>query len=177
MTLAAWTDYEYSTGSFQASVFDTESSTVAGVWADNSSAPGATLAFSATAMSPTVSHYAWLNIRTSSGSTVGGTVTLSSSTTSGDLVPVLEYRAVRTATTSTTCDATAFSDSPTYIAGGASSYLAVTSVPGSPVESTITSPSGELRFCFEVRVQSGASNSYQGDTADVTWQFSAVSSS
>lgn len=177
MTLAAWTDQEFATGSFQTSIFNTESSTVADVWASNTTAPGATLAFSATSMSPTVSFYAWINIRTTSASTVGGTITLADSATTGDLVPVLEYRAVRTAATTTTCDSTAFSGSPTYIAGGSSTYLAVTGVPASAVESSITSPSGELRFCFEVRVQSGAANTYQGKTGSVTWQFAAVSSS
>ena len=175
MTLASWTDSEYATGSFAASTFNTESSTVAGVWASNTSAPGASLAFNATAMSPSVSQYAWVNIRTTAASTVGGTITLASSTTTGTLVPVLEYRAVRTAATSTTCDTTAFSGTPTYIAGSASTYLAPATVPTSPVASAITSPSGELRYCFEVRVQSGAANTYQGGTGTVTWLFSGIS--
>ena len=174
MTLASWTDSEYATGSFAASTFNTESSTVAGVWASNTSAPGASLAFNATAMSPSVSQYAWVNIRTTAASTVGGTITLASSTTSGTLVPVLEYRAVRTAATSTPCDTTAFTG--TYIAGSASTYLAVTTVSASPVGSAITSPSGELRYCFEVRVQAGAANTYQGGTGTVTWLFSGISS-
>lgn len=176
VTLASWTDHEYATGSFTASTFDTESSTVADVWASNSSAPGATLAFNATGMSPTDSKYAWVNVRTTAGSNVNGILELAGSDTSGTLVTVLQYRAVRTATTSTTCDATAFSGSPTWIAGGSSSYIAVNTVPGSPVQSTITSPSGELRFCFDVRIESGAANSYQGTTGSVTWHFSATSS-
>lgn len=175
MTLASWTDYENATGSFAASTFNTESSTVAGVWASNTSTPGAALAFNATAMSPSVLHYAWVNIRTTTASTVGGTITLASSTTGGGLVPVLEYRAVRTASTTTTCDSTAFAGTPTYIAGSASTYLAVTTVPGSPVGSAITAPSGQLRYCFEVRVEAGAANTYQGETGTVTWLFSAIS--
>ena len=176
ITLASWTDDEYASGSFAASTFNTESSTVAGVWASNTSSPGAALAFNASGMSPSVSYYAWINIRTSAASTVGGTVQLASSATSGGLVPVLEYRAVRTAATSTTCDPTAFGGSPTYVAGGSASYLAVTAVPGTPVVSNISSPSGELRFCFETRVQAGATNSYQGTSATVTWLFAATSS-
>lgn len=175
ITLAAWNDSEYATGSFTASTFNTESSTVAGVWASNTVAPGAALAFGATAMSPTVSSYAWINIRTTAASTVGGTITLASVTQVGTLAAVLEYRAVRTPATTTTCDATAFAGTPTYIAGGSSTYLAVTGVPGTPVASAITSPSGELRFCFDVRVTSSAANSYQGTSATVTWLFSAVS--
>ncbi len=175
-TLAAWTDGEYGTGSFTASVFGTESQTASSSWASHTpSGNAATLAFNATAMSPTVSFYAWIDIRTTSTTNVDGTVALTgSSNNSGALLPALEYRAVRTA--STTCDATAFSGSPTWIVGP--SYLAITSVPGSPVLSTITVPSGatpELRFCFEARIQSGASNSYQGTSGTVTWEFTAMS--
>jgi predicted ribosomally synthesized peptide with SipW-like signal peptide len=176
LTLASWNDSEYASGSFAASTFDTESSTVSGVWANNSSTPGASLVFNATAMSPSVSQYAWVNIRTTAASTVGGTITLASSTTSGTLIPALEYRAVRAAAVSTSCTASAFSGTPTYIAGSATTYLAVTTVPASPVASAITSPSGELRYCFDVRVQSAASNTYQGKTGTVTWLFSGISS-
>jgi predicted ribosomally synthesized peptide with SipW-like signal peptide len=175
LTLASWNDSEYASGSFAASTFNTESSTVSGVWASNTSAPGASLAFNATAMSPSVSQYAWVNIRTTAASTVGGTITLASSTTSGTLIPVLQYRAVLTAAIDTTCDSSAFSGTPTYIAGSAATYLAVTTVPASPVASAITSPSGELRYCFDVRVQSGANNTYQGGTGTVTWLFSGIS--
>ncbi|GGM46326.1 hypothetical protein GCM10011608_33860 [Micromonospora sonchi] len=178
VTLAAWTDGEYGTASFTASTFGTESQTVSSSWASHTPAgSAATLAFNATAMSPTVSYYAWIDIRTTSTTSVDGAVELTgSSNNSGALVPALEYRAVRTPSTSTTCAATAFAGSPTWIVGP--SYLAVTSVPGSPVSSAITAPSGttpELRFCFEVRIQSGASNSYQGASAIVTWQFTATS--
>ncbi|MEU1590773.1 SipW-dependent-type signal peptide-containing protein [Micromonospora sp. NPDC005710] len=177
-TLAAWTDSEYGTGSFGASIFGTESQTASSSWASHTPvANAATLAFNATAMSPSVSFYAFLDIRTTSTTNVGGTVALtSSSNNSGALLPALEYRAVRTATTSTTCAAAAFSGSPTWIVGP--SYSAITAVPGSPVSSAITVPAGatpQLRFCFEVRVQSGASNTYQGTTGIVTWEFTATS--
>ncbi|MCZ7418630.1 MULTISPECIES: SipW-dependent-type signal peptide-containing protein [unclassified Micromonospora] len=177
-TLAAWTDGEYGTGSFAASVFGTESQTASSSWTSHTPAANAAiLAFSATAMSPSVSFYAYLDIRTTSTTNIGGTVTLtSSSNNSGALLPVLEYRAVRTPSTGTTCSAAAFTGTPTWIVGP--SYLGVTSIPGPPVSSAITPPSGgtpQLRFCFEVRVQSGANNSYQGTTGAVTWEFTATS--
>lgn len=175
MTIAAWTDSENVTGSFGASTFITESSTVSGVWASNATSPGATLAFNASGMSPSASFYAWVNVRTTAASTVGGTITLASATTSGLLVPVLEYRAVRTPATGTTCDGSAFTGTPSFIAGSGSTYLSVTTVPGSPISSPITAPSGEIRYCFEVRVQSGAANSYQGQAGSVHWLFSGTS--
>ncbi|MHA7306635.1 SipW-dependent-type signal peptide-containing protein [Arthrobacter sp. TMN-49] len=175
MTVAAWTNSENVTGSFAASTFTTESSTISGVWASNTTSPGAGLAFNAVAMSPSVSLYAWANVRTTAASTVGGTITLASVSTSGPLVPVLEYRAVRTPAVGTGCDGNAFTGTPTFIAGSVSTYLAVTTVPASPVTSAITAPSGEIRYCFEVRVQPGAANSYQGQTGAVHWLFSGIS--
>ena len=58
-TLAAWTDTENATGGFGASVFGTESQSAGSpTYASNTTAPGATLSFDATAMSPGTSFYA-----------------------------------------------------------------------------------------------------------------------
>jgi len=176
ITLASWNDSEHATGSFATSTFDLESSTVDGVWASNTSAPGAALAFNATALSPSVSRYAWINVRTTAASTVGGVVTLASSTNTGALVPVLEYRAVLTASPSTACDASAFTGTPTYIAGSAGTYIAASTVPAAAVATAITAPSAQVRYCFDVRVAAGTANSFQGATGTVTWLFSGVSS-
>ncbi|WKU03379.1 hypothetical protein [Micromonospora sp. HUAS LYJ1] len=177
-TLASWTDGEYGTGSFAASVFGTESQTSSSSWASHTPAANAAmLVFNATAMPPAVSYYTWIDIRTTSTSTTGGTVALSnSSNNSGLLLSVLEYRVVRTATTGTTCAAAAFSGSPIWIVGP--SYTSITSVPSPAVSSPITAPGGatpQLRFCFETRIQSGASNTYQGTTGSVTWRFTSTS--
>lgn len=175
MVLAAWTDSENVKGAFSASTFNTESSTVSGVWASNTTSPGAGLAFNATSMSPTVSLYAWVNVRTTAASSVGGTIALASASTSGPLVPVLEYRAVGTRAVGTICDGSAFTGTPAFIAGSSSTYLAVTTVAVPSVASPITAPGGELRYCFEVRVQSGAANSYQGQAGTVNWLFTGIS--
>ncbi len=177
VTLASWVDREYGSATFTASTFDTESTSAATStgWASNSAAPGASLTFAATAMSPGALQYATLNVRTTAGTTVPGTIVLSSATTTGTLPTVLEYRLVRTATTSTACNAAAFSSS-TYIAGAATpTYLAPTTVPGSPVSSTLAAAGGEIRYCFEVRRQPTAATSYQGATGTITWQFAATS--
>jgi hypothetical protein len=129
----------------------------------------------AASMSPGASQYAWVNIRTTAASTVGGTIALASSSSSGALLPVLEYKAVRTTAVDTTCDAAAFSGSPVFIAGSASAYVAAASVPGPAVTSAVTPSNRELRYCFEVRIQPGAPNSYQGGTGTVTWLFTGTS--
>jgi predicted ribosomally synthesized peptide with SipW-like signal peptide len=175
-TLAAWTNAENATGTFGASTFATQSSTVAGVYANNPTAPGAGLVFNATAMSPTVSHYAWLNVRTTAATNVAGTVTLTSSTPAGTLAPVLEYRAVQTGA-AVACNATAFTGSPTWITGPTGAYLPAANVAAVPVASALAAAGGETRVCFDVRVTSTAATSYQGATATVTWLFTASSNS
>lgn len=174
VTLASWTDSEYAAGTFTASTFRLESSTATSTWKD-STPTDASLMVNATSMSPGASQYAWVNIRTTAASTVGGTVALASSTSSGTLVPALEYRAVRTTAVGTTCDAAAFSGSPVFIAGSSSTYVSAASMPPSAVASSIAPAGGELRYCFEVRIQPEAPNSYQGGTGTVTWLFTGTS--
>lgn len=177
-TLAAWTDTENATGGFGASVFGTESQSAGSpTYASNTTAPGATLSFDATAMSPGTSFYAWLNVRTTTTSTVGGTVALTSAAPTGGLASALQYRAVRMPgpNPSSTCNAAAFSGTPVFIAGAAASYLPVAQVPATQVASPIGAPGAQLGFCFEVRIQPGAANSFQGQTGTVTWTFTATS--
>lgn len=178
VTLAAWTDTENATGSFGASVFDTESQSAGSpTYASNTTSPGATLSFNATAMSPGTSFYAFLNVRTTPASTVGGTVNLTSSAPTGGLAPALRYRAVRMPgpNPSSTCNAAAFTGTPVYIAGAAASYLPVSQVPSTPVASPIGAAGAALGFCFEVQITPGSANSFQGQTGEVTWTFTATS--
>lgn len=178
VTLAAWTDTENATGSFGASVFGTESQSAdSPMYASNTASPGAALSFDAPAMSPGTSYYAWLNVRTTAASTVGGTVDLTSSSPTGGLAPALRYRAVRMPgpNPSSTCNAAAFTGTPVYIAGASAAYLPVSEVPSTPVASPIGAAGAALGFCFEVQITPGAANSFQGQTGEVTWTFTATS--
>ncbi|WP_228484574.1 SipW-dependent-type signal peptide-containing protein [Microbacterium cremeum] len=178
VTLAAWTDTENATGGFGSSVFGTESQSQGSpTYASQTTAPGATLTFNATAMSPGTSFYAWLNVRTTPASTVGGTVSLTSIAPSGGLASALQYRAVRMpgATPSSTCNAAAFTGTPVFVAGAAASYLPVSQVPATPVASPIGAAGAELGFCFEVRIAPGSADSFQGQTGSVTWTLTATS--
>lgn len=180
-TLASWTDTENATGSFGASVFGTESqSGDSPAYASNTTSPGAALTFDATAMSPGNSYFAWLNVRTTTTSNVGGTVTLTSAAGSGSIASALQYRAVRiTAPASTTtCNATTFtSDTSVFIAGDASTYLGLSALPAAPVVSAIGAAGAALGYCFEVRMPAGTANSFQGATGSATWTFTADSAS
>ena len=176
VTLAAWTDQENGSGSFTASVFNTESSIDRATWAHNTNPAVATFT-AATGMSPTVSTFAPFNIRTTATTSVDGSVVLSAITRSGTLTDVLEYRIARLATVTTVCNATNIA-SGTFILGGGSTWVAATAaLPGSPVSSAITAAGGELRYCIDVRIASGAANSYQGANGTLTWTFTATSSS
>jgi hypothetical protein len=126
----------------------------------------------ATGLSPEASKFAWLKIRTTAASTVGGKVTLATSTPDGDLSPALEYRAVLT---DAACDSSAFSSAATYIAGSSSTYLPAASVQGTSVAVPVGAPLDELHYCFDVRIKAGADNSYQGKSATVTWLFTGTS--
>ena len=178
VTLAAWTDREYGTGTFTASTFDTESTSAATStgWASNATAPGATLAFNATGMSPGSLQYATLNVRTTLTTNVAGTVVLTSAATTGTLPAVLEYRAIRTPATSTTCNAAAFTAGSAYAAGSNTpTYQSSTTVPAVPLSSSLPAANGEIRYCFEVRMAPTATTSYQGATGTITWLFTATS--
>jgi predicted ribosomally synthesized peptide with SipW-like signal peptide len=181
-TIAAWTDSEVATGSFVASVFDTQSQTAGSpTYASHATAPNAaTLTFSGGALSPGALAQAWINVRTSPASTVGGTISLTSATATGGLAPALEYRAVRlsTAVPTATCNAAAFtSGTPVFVAGSASTYIPVTTVPGTIVANPIDAAGAQLGFCVEVRIQPGAANSFQGTSGTVTWTFTGTSAS
>ncbi|GAA1923103.1 hypothetical protein GCM10009775_14380 [Microbacterium aoyamense] len=177
-TIAAWTDNENATGSFGASIFDTESQSAGSpAYASRPTAPGATLTFNATAMSPSTSYFAWLNIRTTTTTTVGGNVTLTGAAATGTLAPALQYRLIRLGGvgSAANCVSTAFTAGSVYLAGSSTTYSTVTTVPASPLANPIGASGAELGFCVEVRVAAGSANTYQGQTATVTWTFTATS--
>ncbi|WOP19808.1 SipW-dependent-type signal peptide-containing protein [Raineyella sp. LH-20] len=178
LTLAAWNDSEYAAGQFAASTFATESRSNSGaIWVSTTQGSPATLDFAAATMSPTVSHYAYLDVRTTAASTVGGAVALDSASKTGTLAAVLEYRTVLIGSTAT-CNAAAFSGSPTWVAGGASTYLAGGTMPTTPPNTALSAGAANtLRYCFDVRVTTGAPNTYQGTSGTLTWGFLATSSS
>ncbi|MET0819475.1 MAG: SipW-dependent-type signal peptide-containing protein [Aeromicrobium sp.] len=170
LTMAAWTDDEYASAAFASSRFVVESRTASSAWTSHEEGSPAALAFSATAMSPSTSYFAHVDVRTTAATTVGGTVALEkTSSAAGPLLPALEYRVVPISAT-VTCAAAAFAGQP-YVA------ISLTSVPSASA-ALLASSASTARFCFEVRIKSGSSgDTYQGTTAAVTWQFAATSSS
>ena len=187
VTLASWTDSDFATGSFGASVFQTESNATkpydaSAAWNTSDVPPGAALVFDAVSMSPGTSVYAPFAIRTKAGSVAGEVVlgapsVASSGTGDAELGAALRYRVVRPAT----CEASSFTGSPSFVVGGVAAEPltsgqaagVVNPLPGA----TATQPGVPTQFCFEVTLPAGASNALQGQTATATWQFTATSSS
>jgi predicted ribosomally synthesized peptide with SipW-like signal peptide len=168
VTVAAWNDPETATGTFSSSRFAIESQTANSSWAAHEPQNPAVLAFDATGMSPSASHYAHIDFRTTTPTSVAGRVTPAAvSNDGGALVAFLEYRMAVTAP-ATACTAGLFTGS----------YVAVAGLP-TPVPSVALQAGGAnvQRVCFDVRIVANAPSSAQGATANITWQFTATSAS
>lgn len=182
MTLASWTDTEFATGSFATSRFDTQSSIDNSVWADNTSAPGATITFAGTGMSPDTHRYGYVLIRGKANS-VAGTLTFAAPTvTNGatDASPflgsALQYKAV--AISAAGCSSSTFSTgTPTYIVGSAAAYtsLAAAGSTGVALPAATASPGAPAGYCFDVYLPAGADTQLQGKSVTVTWTVTATS--
>lgn len=187
VTLASWTDSDFAAGSFGASVFQTESNATKpydalATWNANDVSPGATLVFTASAMSPGTVVYAPFAIRTKAASVAGEVVlgtpaVTSSGTGNADLGAALRYRVVRSAT----CQASAFTGTPAFVVGsdGAKPLTQgqAAGVVNPLAAASATLPGAPIQFCFEVTLPAGANNALQGQTATAIWQFTATSSS
>ena len=183
MTLASWTDQEYATGSFSASRFNTESTIDNSTWADNTSAPGPSITFTGSGMSPDTHRYGYVLVRGKANS-VAGTLTFAAPTVNNgtDTAPLLgsalQYRAV--AITAAGCTSTSFtSGSPTWIVGGPSTYSPLATAGPTTVALTAAtaSPSAPAGYCFDVYLPAGADTGLQGKSTAVTWHITATSNS
>lgn len=177
VTLAAWTDQETASGSFNASVFNTESSVDRVTWAHNTNPPVATLT-AGTGMSPTVSVFSAFNIRTTAATTVDGNVLLNATTTTGVLGGALEYRIARADTVTTTCNAAAMTGG-TFVtdATDAGTWTNAGTLATGAINWPIGAAGSELRYCIEVRIKVGSDNSFQGTSGTLTWTFTSTSTS
>lgn len=167
LTLAAWTDSEYSAGTYTASVFGIEGST-GGVFAEHATTgTAAAMSFDAGAMSPGAVAYGFLDVRTTAASTVGGTAALTESVPTGSTLITnnLVYR-VAVVPAGTACSGAAYGGSDT----GAGSVFAGASGPlGSAAQDTV-------RFCFRVTMAAGTPSTAQGQSGTITWRVTGTSS-
>lgn len=170
VTLAAWSDSEYASATFQAGTFNLQGSTDGAAYADHAAAPGAALGFSvnASALSPGDVVYAPYAVRLAANTSSPATVTVTAPSTTGT-VAGLSYRLIQptsfgcsAATTGTTLvpAATAVGTVP----GTVTFELA----PGAPT----TSAGAAVNLCFVVTAGPGLT---QSQTGTATWQFQASS--
>lgn len=182
-TLAAWTDSEYLTTSVGTSRFDLESrSASAPTFASHVNAAGALALGMPGGFSPGASRFAYADFRTSTDSTVGGTVQLTGQTitvtsgaafTAGDL----SYRIASVAATAS-CDATTMAAATTWLGSTAGAFTAIGQVGTTnltvPVAAAAATP---VRLCVEARLSASAPSSYQGRSFDLAWVFTGTSAS
>lgn len=151
MSLAAWNDSEFATGTFTAGEFNLQGSTDGSTWTDHASEDNAaTLSFSANFdnLSPDDVVYAPYALQLDA--TSNATLTTTAPEVTGALASDLSFAAV--ATTAFGCDATAFAE-------------------GSAVPTTIDD--GEtINLCLQVTADD---NFTQGATATAVWQWTATS--
>ena len=163
-TLAAWTDSQLASASFTAGVFKLESSANGTSWTDHTSGAPAQLSLGTTGMSPGVSSFGYLDVRTTDASTLGGTVLLQAATKGAsdpqDMVDALEFRA-RALPAGQACDAAALSSV---------AFAEITSVPVvSGSQGLAPNKANTVRYCLQARMKSTAPSSIQGKSANLTW--------
>jgi len=179
VTLAAWTDQEFATGTFTAGKFNLVGSTDGTTFTDHASTdPGvpAALAFSANFnnLSPTSTVAAPYVLHLDATTTVAGTGTLVTANGTGAALTHLTYKVIQVAsvaacTPAATGSAT-IAPSAAFAAGAVASTTPYTLAAGNGT----TTPGADVFLCIQV---TSDGTLVQGSTATATWQFSANSNS
>lgn len=155
VTLAAWNDSEFATGSFAAGSFTFQGSTDGTAFSDNPLSPGATLAFESNAdnLAPNAVVYDAYFLKVTGNP---ATVTAATPVYTGDLSAAKLGAVVKQVPVGGLCNATTF----------AASTDVVTSTPFNMVVGT------NVQLCMQVTA--GATLT-QNDTGTITWQWDAES--
>lgn len=178
LTLAAWTDREHASASFETSTFHIEGSSDGSTFASHPSESPASLAFtpSALALSPGSTVYAKYVIR--KGTTdAPGTVQLGGGVTAGDadLASALRYGVKTLSGTNPVCNES------TYAASGAIVVAANSALTTASATNQGLQDGGgsrvEVTYCFAITLPSPQNDTLQGKSATATWVFTGTSSS
>lgn len=163
LTVASWTDAEYTSATFTASTFGMQSSVDGASFTSS-----ATLSASVSGLYPSATltsgnAYVSLRVKTTATS-IAGQVRLSAAAATGTLAPVLRYRIVQAAT----CSAAAFTGSPSYVVGGASTYQAASSALSPTAALSLAAAAGTGRdLCIEFSIPAGTSQATYGGASAV----------
>jgi predicted ribosomally synthesized peptide with SipW-like signal peptide len=175
VTLAAWNDSEFVTGTFTAGTFNMQGSTTDGTtFTDHPIGSPGTLTFTVAPLllSPGDTVYAPFAVRLAANTTNDANVVITAPNSTTGVVSNLTYEVVRT--TAFTCGSgTVDSVGPSLITAG----TAVTAVAGPNTfvlakGAPVSNPGATQFLCFKVTAGAGLT---QGQTGTVTWQFTATS--
>ena len=170
VTLAAWNDSEYATGSFGAGTFGIQGSTDSTTYADHAtSGTAATLTFNADAnVSPGETYYAPFAVRLTAASTYDAAVAVTAS--SSGTVTGLTYQLLQTTSFGCTSSTTG-----TELVAAGTAVGAVAGTPGFTLDQgTGGAAGGPAYLCVKV---TSDNNLTQGQTGTGTWVFTAESQS
>jgi predicted ribosomally synthesized peptide with SipW-like signal peptide len=171
LTVASWTDAERVGATFTASSFDLQSSLQGAAFTNSTSVTG-----NVTGLYPGSLAYLSLKVKTAAVSTAG-TVSLSAAANSTGLDAVMRYRIIRNAPT---CNAAAYSGSPTFVVGGAGPTYqqANAALAATPGLSLTANAGSEIDYCIELGMPAtGVSQgTYAGASGTVTWNIIGTSS-
>lgn len=167
ITLAAWNDSEFATGTFAAGAFDIEGSTDGTTFADHPSAPGASLSFqvSADRLTPGSTVYHLYSIKLGATSNYGADLAVTSAGT-GTIAPNVSY-SITDIDASTTCDAAAVASGTDVVPADTPATLATADPVGS-----LAALSDQLNLCIAVTAESSIE---QAQTGSITWEFTGTS--
>lgn len=175
VTLAAWNDSEFATGTFTAGAFNLEGSTTSAAdgYAEHADA-GAAAAIVFTAgfddLAPEDVTYAPFWVRLDNTTTTAAELTASEPTSTGGNVPNLAYT-VYEIDADAVCGADAVSTGTVVASGTAlSAFTAGASVALAAGPAPAAGPAAQL--CFEV---TAGADLIEGDEATATWSFTAES--
>lgn len=178
-TLAAWNDSEYASSTVSASTFGLEGSANGEPFTEHATLEDAAeLAFAPPLpqMSPGQSGFLRFSVRTTTSSSVGGTVSLQTPTLSTDgttaLRDALRY-GVRVMPGGSSCDAALFTNPSAPVIVPNDSLLTA-SVPAN-ARNLQAAAGSTVDYCARLSMISSADNAAQGRTLTVTWQFLAES--
>jgi predicted ribosomally synthesized peptide with SipW-like signal peptide len=176
ITMAAWTDTVFGSGSFGTNAYNVQGSTDGGTtWAEMATSPGGTLGFpvNAATLTPGDTVYAAISLRIDpSAANYGATVSLSGATlTGGTLGTTLRYGA-KTGVSAANCSTAGYAGTGTTLVAGNTTL----STGSGATSFALLQNSTPVSVCFAVTLPSSATASAQSDSATAVWQFVALSS-
>jgi predicted ribosomally synthesized peptide with SipW-like signal peptide len=182
VTVAAWTDDEYSSATITSGRFGIVGSVNGAAFTDHASSPGPSLTFTPTlgAVYPgSPAGFTTVQVRTASVATGGfdsvpGVVRMSASTLPSDALAAALVYAVRLVPSGSSCNEALFSNGAATVIVPNATTLS-TQVPAN-VQSVSAAGALTLSYCIRIALPDTAGTGSQSLTTSVTWQFAGATS-